>query len=140
MEVITREVSLETKGQNDIRDITSDVEREIGSSGFKNGAAIVFVVGATAAITTLEYEPGLMKDLPAVLEKITPYRADYEHHKTWGDYNGSAHIRAALIGPSLSVPFNDGRLMLGTWQQIVLLDFDTRPRNRRIILQIMGGK
>ncbi|RMF91373.1 MAG: YjbQ family protein [Methanobacteriota archaeon] len=138
MEVITREIKLGTGGNNEIHDLTPHVQREVEDSGLRKGAVLVFVGGATAAITTLEFEPGLLKDLPAALEKIAPYRADYEHHKTWGDYNGSAHVRAALLGPSLTVPFNDGRLALGTWQQIVLMDFDTRPRSRSVLLQIMG--
>ena len=140
VEVITREIKLDTKGNNDIRDITSAVEKEVGASGLKDGTVTVFVVGSTAAITTMEYEPGLKEDIPAALERIAPYRADYEHHKTWGDYNGSAHVRSALIGPSLVVPFTGGRLATGTWQQIALLDFDTRPRERRIVLQIIGGR
>ncbi len=90
-------------------------------------------------MTTMEYEPGLKIDIPAALEKIAPYNFDYEHHKTWGDYNGSAHVRAALIGPSLTVPFVDTKLILGTWQQIALLDFDTHPRDRKVILQIQGA-
>ncbi len=88
----------------------------------------------------MEYEPGLKKDIPEALETIAPYKEDYEHHKTWGDYNGSAHVRAALIGPSLVIPFIDGRLALGTWQQIALLDFDTRSRDRKVVLQIIGAR
>lgn len=140
MEVVTKEIKLSTKGNNDIQDITSAVEREVGQSGLKDGTVTIFVVGSTASVTTMEYEPGLKKDIPEALEKIAPYRADYEHHKTWGDYNGSAHVRAALLGPSLIVPFVDRKLVLGTWQQIALLDFDTRPRERRLVLQIMGAK
>jgi secondary thiamine-phosphate synthase enzyme len=140
VEVVTREISLSTRGNNDTLDITSDVEREISRSGLKNGTVTVFVGGSTAAVTTLEYEPGLLKDIPVALEKIAPYRADYEHHKTWGDYNGSAHVRAALLGPSLVVPFIDKKLKLGTWQQIAFLDFDTKPRSRKITLQIMGAR
>ncbi|MFQ5800450.1 MAG: secondary thiamine-phosphate synthase enzyme YjbQ [Candidatus Hydrothermarchaeales archaeon] len=140
MEVVTKEIKLSTRGNNDIKDITSAVEKEVSGSGLKDGTVTLFVVGSTAAVTTMEYEPGLKKDIPAALEKIAPYRADYEHHKTWGDYNGSAHVRAAVLGPSLTVPFTGRRLVLGTWQQIALLDFDTRPRERRIVLQIMGAK
>jgi secondary thiamine-phosphate synthase enzyme len=138
VEVLTKEIKLSTKGNNDIKDITPAVENEVKGSGLREGLVTVFVVGSTGAVTTMEYEPGLKKDIPLALEKIAPYKADYEHHKTWGDYNGSAHVRSALIGPSLSVPFNDGRLTLGTWQQIALFDFDTHPRERRVVLQIMG--
>ncbi len=138
MEVETREIRLKTKGQGDIKDITGLVESEIKGSGLQNGTVTVFVPGSTAAVTTMEYEPGLIKDIPLALEKIAPSGADYEHHKTWGDFNGSAHVRAALIGPSIVVPFTEGRLVLGTWQQIALLDFDTGPRDRRVVLQIMG--
>lgn len=138
MEVVTREIRLKTKGNNDISDITPAVERELGESGLKSGTITIFVFGSTAAVTTMEYEPGLKADIPEALEKIAPYRANYEHHKTWGDYNGSAHVRAALIGPDLTVPFSASRLVLGTWQQIVLLDFDTHARDRQIVLQIMG--
>jgi secondary thiamine-phosphate synthase enzyme len=140
MDVLTNEIRVQTKGNNDILDITALVQTEITRSKMKDGTVTIFVFGSTAAVTTLEYEPGLKKDIPIALEKIAPYNADYEHHKTWGDYNGSAHVRAALIGPSLVVPFKDSNLVLGTWQQIVLLDFDTHPRDRRIILQIMGIK
>jgi secondary thiamine-phosphate synthase enzyme len=140
MDVVTREISEQTKGNNDVVDITASVQTEVIRSRIKNGTVTIFVFGSTAAVTTLEYEPGLKKDIPMALEKIAPYNADYEHHKTWGDYNGSAHVRAALIGPSLVVPFKDSNLVLGTWQQVALLDFDTHPRDRRIILQIMGRK
>jgi len=98
----------------------------------------VFVPGSTGGITTIEYEPGLKRDLPEALDKIAPMNKTYHHDATWGDGNGFAHVRAAFIGPSLTVPFSDGRLHLGTWQQIVLLDFDNRSRHRRIVVQIMG--
>jgi secondary thiamine-phosphate synthase enzyme len=140
VEVVTKEIRLSTKGNNDINDLTPAVERELNDSGLERGSVTVFVVGSTGAITTMEYEPGLKIDIPVALEKIAPSRADYEHHKTWGDYNGSAHVRAAILGPSLTVPFTDGRLVLGTWQQIALLDFDTHPRERRVVLQIMGER
>ncbi len=138
MEVVSREIRLKTTGNNDIQDITPAVEKEIGESGLKSGTVTIFVFGSTAAVTTMEYEPGLKSDIPEALEKIAPSKADYKHHKTWGDFNGSAHVRAALIGPDLCVPFNESRLILGTWQQIALLDFDTGPRDRKIVLQIMG--
>ncbi|GBE18483.1 hypothetical protein BMS3Abin16_01087 [archaeon BMS3Abin16] len=140
MEVETREIKVKTKGNTDIIDITGLVGSEITASGLQNGTVTVFVPGSTAAVSTMEYEPGLKKDIPLALEKIAPAAADYAHHKTWGDFNGSAHVRAALIGPSIVVPFTGGRLVLGTWQQIALFDFDTGPRDRRIVLQIMGVK
>jgi secondary thiamine-phosphate synthase enzyme len=140
LELIKGEIKLKTNGNNDIRDITADIQEEVLRSNLKDGTVSVFVPGSTAAISTLEYEPGLKKDIPQALEKIAPVKADYEHHKTWGDYNGSAHVRAAIIGPSLVVPFNEGRLNLGTWQQIGLFDFDTHPRSRKILIQIIGER
>jgi secondary thiamine-phosphate synthase enzyme len=104
----------------------------------KNGIAVLFVPGSTAGLTTIEYEPGLLADLPEAFERVAPTDKSYHHDQRWGDGNGHAHIRAALIGPSLTVPFSDGRLLLGTWQQIVLLDFDNRPRQRKIAMQLLG--
>ena len=105
-------------------------------SGIHDGLTVVFVSGSTAAITTIEYEPGVINDLKEVLEKIAPFGLDYEHHKRWGDNNGDAHIKSALIGPSLSVPIENSKLVIGTWQQIVLIDFDEKPRERKIIVNI----
>jgi len=122
---------------NEMADITPKVEEFIKNSGVKDGAVLVFNVGSTGAITTIEYEPGLKKDFPRIMDKIAPYGDKYEHHKTWGDDNGSSHIKASIIGPSLVVPFKDGKLLLGTWQQIVVVNFDTRRRKRRVILQIL---
>jgi secondary thiamine-phosphate synthase enzyme len=139
LELFTKEIRIKTKGNNDIKDITPLVGEEIKRTGLKEGNVTLFVVGSTGALTTMEYEPGLKKDIPLALEKFAPYMADYEHHKTWGDRNGSAHVRAAIMGPSLVVPFSDQRLLLGTWQQIALFDFDTHPRERRVIIQIMGA-
>jgi len=104
----------------------------------QNGHVTIFVSGSTAGITTIEFEPGLLQDIPAAFEKIAPMQKRYHHNDTWGDGNGYAHVRAALLGPSLVVPFSEGELMLGTWQQIVLIDFDNRPRQREVVLQFMG--
>ena len=134
----SREIVLETKAGTEITDITADVSEIIRKSKIKSGIACVFVTGSTASISTLEYEPNLVKDMKRSLERIAPEGGDYEHHKTWGDDNGSAHVRACLMKPGITVPFEDKKLMLGTWQQIVLLDFDTRNRQREIIVQLIG--
>ncbi|MFQ6136312.1 MAG: secondary thiamine-phosphate synthase enzyme YjbQ [Candidatus Hydrothermarchaeales archaeon] len=138
MTVATRYIELKTRGDVDMIDITSRVSEAIRDSGLKDGIATVFVPGATGAVSTIEYEPGLLKDIPQALERIAPSNAPYEHHKTWGCDNGRSHVRATLIGPSLVVPFKDKKLILGTWQQIVFLDLDTSPRDRRLVFQIMG--
>lgn len=127
-----------TKGHNDMINITDQVVRVLAESGIKEGVALVFVNGSTAAITSIEYEPGLEKDMKALLEKFAPEDADYEHHKTWGDHNGAAHLKSAFIGTDFSVPVEEGRLVLGTWQQIILLDFDEKPREREIIVKFLG--
>jgi secondary thiamine-phosphate synthase enzyme len=134
----THGVTISTHGRTDIIDITDEVAKVIQHSKIKSGIACVFVSGSTAAISTLEYEPNLIKDVKKALEKLAPERADYEHHKTWNDDNGSAHVRACLMKPGLNVPFENKKLMLGTWQQIVLLDFDTKPRKREIVIQVLG--
>lgn len=121
----------------DMKDITDEVRKFVKESGKKDGAVLVFTKGSTGAVTTIEYEPGLKKDFPRVMDKIAPYNDYYEHHKTWGDDNGSSHVKASIIGPSIVVPFKDGELLLGTWQQIVIINFDTRPRRREVILQIL---
>ena len=136
--VITQEVHLDTQGHCDIQDITSQVARAVGDSGLQAGTVTVFCPGATGGLTTIEYESGALVDLQQVLDEIAPPDREYRHHLRWGDDNGHSHVRAALVGPSLTVPFVDGRLTLGTWQQIVFLDFDTRPRSRRLVLQMMG--
>jgi len=128
-------VTLKTK-PDDIIDITDYVQNVVEKSGKKDGLAVVFVAHSTCAITTIEHEPGLLKDMPNALNKIAPKSADYEHNKTWGDGNGYSHIRASLIGPSLAIPFEGGRLCLGQWQQIVLMELDARPREREIIIKI----
>jgi len=123
--------------RDEIVDITDEVQKFVEESGKEEGAVLVFSVGSTGAITTLEYEPGLKKDLPRVMDKIAPYSDFYEHHKTWNDDNGSSHVKSAIIGPSIVVPFHNGKLMLGTWQQIALINFDTRKRKRKVVLQIL---
>jgi secondary thiamine-phosphate synthase enzyme len=138
MKVITDYIPISTKGFTDIIDITSQVTDTIQRSQVKSGAATVFISGSTAGVTTIEYEPGLLKDLPEALEKIAPMNKRYHHDATWGDGNGFAHVRAAMLGCSLTVPFKDSRLLLGTWQQIVVMDFDNRSRKREIVVQIMG--
>ena len=132
------EVRVKTGGETDILDISDEVERVVKRSGIRNGVAHVFVIGSTAAVTTMEYEPGLKEDLPRALERIAPKNIEYKHHLRWGDYNGHSHVRAAIVGPSLSVPVRDGRLILGTWQQIILIELDIRARNRRIMVTVMG--
>ena len=139
MELITKFIELQTKGKTDIIDITGDVEKIIANSGFGEGTATIFAIGSTGGITTVEYEPGLVKtDLPKLFDKLAPYNFDYAHHGTWGDDNGAAHLRASLLGCSIAVPFMQGNLLLGTWQQIVFIDFDTRPRSRKITVQVYG--
>jgi len=136
--VKTHKIKIQTKGNCHVVDLTGDVQSAVAKSGVEDGAAVVFNVGSTGGITTIEYEPGLVNyDMAAVFEKIAPANGNYEHEKTWHDDNGHAHVRAGLLGPSLSVPIVEGQLALGTWQQIVLIDFDTRPRTRTIICQII---
>jgi secondary thiamine-phosphate synthase enzyme len=136
--VITQELSLHTQGNCDVQDITPQVQGALRDSGLQAGIATVFCPGSTGGLTTIEYESGVVADLRQVLDEIVPPDRDYRHHLRWGDDNGHSHVRAALIGPSLTVPFVEGRLTLGTWQQIVFLDLDTRPRSRRLVLQILG--
>ncbi|HZP80745.1 MAG TPA: secondary thiamine-phosphate synthase enzyme YjbQ [Chthonomonadaceae bacterium] len=136
--VKTARFVFDTRGDTDIRDITEEVAQAVTESGLQAGVATVFILGSTAALTTVEYEPGLVADLQRVFEQIAPEDAVYQHEERWHDDNGHAHVRATLLGPSLSVPFNAGRLELGTWQQIVALDFDTRPRQRTVVVQMVG--
>ena len=136
--VKTRTHRVATAGQGDAHDITAAVAGAVSGSGIGNGIVTAFVAGSTAALTTIEFEPGAVADLNAVFEQLAPREAEYRHHLRWGDDNGSSHVRAALLGPSLTVPVVDGALTLGTWQQIMLLEFDTRPRQREVILQIIG--
>ena len=130
--------SVRTTSNTDIIDITPQVQEEIQRSAIRNGHATLFVPGSTAALTTIEYERGVINDLRKAIERIAPKDLYYEHDERWGDGNGYSHVRAALLGPSLHIPVIDGRLTLGTWQQIVLLDFDNRPRKRRIVMQMAG--
>ncbi|MBL7063041.1 MAG: YjbQ family protein [Anaerolineae bacterium] len=136
--VITQELDVRTRGHCDIQDITPQIANAVRDSGLRAGIVTLFCPGSTGGLTTIEYESGALADLQQVLDEIVPPDRDYRHHLRWGDDNGHSHVRAALIGPSLTVPFVEGRLTLGTWQQIVFLDFDTRPRSRRLVVQVMG--
>jgi len=138
MVVETRYLELDSKGENHIIDLTPYIKRELEKTKASSGIVTIFIPGSTGAITTIEYEPGLIKDLPSALERIAPKNIYYAHEETWHDGNGHSHVRASLIGPSLTVPFVDKRLLLGTWQQIVFLELDVRPRHRKIVLQIVG--
>ena len=131
-------VCLRTSAKDEVIDITDKVQDIVSKSGIDNGLACIFVAGSTAAVTTVEFEPGLVKDLKEAMDRLYPRGIDYEHHRRWGDGNGHSHVRAALVGPSLTVPIVDGRLLLGTWQQIVFLEFDNKPRSREVAVQIVG--
>ena len=137
--VKSHKIVVSTKGQSDAHDITDAVAGVVRDSSMSAGIATVFVVGSTAGITTIEFEPGAIEDLNGVFERLAPRDGDYRHHLRWGDDNGSSHVRAALLGPALTVPFSDERLALGTWQQIMLLEFDTRPRRREVVIQLVGA-
>jgi len=138
MKAITEFIDISTRGNSDVVDITPQIENVILRNNLTEGQVTVFVPGSTAGVTTLECEPGLQQDLPDALDKIAPSGGTYSHDATWGDGNGHAHVRAALIGASLTVPFKEGRMLLGTWQQIVVVDCDNRPRNRSIVVQMLG--
>ena len=138
MKTITDSVEISTRGHTDIIDITTQVEKVLREAGLKSGNLTVFVSGSTAGITSIEYEPGLLKDLPEAFEKLAPTGVIYHHDAAWGDGNGYAHVRAAMLGASFTVPFNNGKLLLGTWQQIVVIDFDNRPRKRNVVVQMIG--
>ena len=138
MKIKTVSFRVQTKGKTDIIDITHEVERIIRELDLREGNALVFVPGSTAGITTIEYESGLLKDYPDFFEKIIPSNDSYEHDNTWHDGNGYSHVRASLQGGSFTVPFVDKKLILGTWQQIILVDFDNRPRQREIVVQLIG--
>lgn len=138
MTVVTKSIRLTTKGDTDIVDITAGVERCVAESGVSAGIATVFVPGSTAGVTTIEYESGAVRDLKEAWGRIAPEDMHYYHNARWGDGNGHSHVRAAMLGASLTVPFASSELLLGTWQQIVLADFDNRPRSREIIVQIIG--
>ncbi|MBO3797732.1 MAG: secondary thiamine-phosphate synthase enzyme YjbQ [Thermoproteota archaeon] len=136
--VVETELGIKTRGELDIVDITGEIEKIVSKTGIKNGIANVFVPGSTGAVTTIEYEPGLLKDLPNALERIAPRDAEYEHEKTWRDGNGHSHVRASVIGPSITIPIRDGALRLGTWQQVVFVELDVRPRSRRLVVTCLG--
>ena len=139
MNVETRQFEIPTQGNNHVLNITNQITRCLEEAGLHNGVATAFVIGSTAGITTTEYEPGLVnRDLRVAFEGIAPENATYLHEQTWHDDNGHAHVRASLLGPSLTIPFVEQRLTLGTWQQIILIDFDTRPRTRRVVVQMLG--
>ncbi len=133
-------MKVETNGEPDIIDVTNLVTQHVERSTIRSGLVTVFCTGSTAAITTIEYEPGLLKDLPAAMERFAPRDAVYEHHLRWQDGNGHSHVRAAIIGPSLTIPIIDGKMPLGTWQQIALLELDIRPRTRQLIIQVIGDQ
>ena len=136
--IVMRKISLQSKGHCDIIDITSQVERQVTEANINSGIVVIVVSGSTAGITTIEFELGLITDLQEMWQRLIPENVPYHHDRRWGDGNGYAHVRASLLGASLIIPIQDKRLTLGTWQQIVLVDFDNRPRSRQIILQIMG--
>lgn len=138
MKIVTEKLHHKTKGAPDLIDLTGELEAILKNSGLKEGMMTVFVIGSTAGITTFEYEPGLVKDMAELYERIAPSNRGYAHDDTWHDDNGFSHIRAAVQGPSVSVPFKSGKLFLGTWQQVVLADFDNRPRSREVVVQLIG--
>jgi len=136
--VVTKKISLESKGNCDIIDITAEVQQRLAETGIGNGTLTLFISGSTAGLTTIEFEPGLIADFKKMWERNVPRDITYEHNRAWGDGNGHSHVRASVLGASLVVPFNDKRLALGTWQQIVVVDFDNRARSRQIVVQVMG--
>jgi secondary thiamine-phosphate synthase enzyme len=136
--IISKSISFKTKGHSDMINITPDVEEQLAASEVSNGTVTLFIAGSTAGLSTIEYEPGLVSDFQTMWKRNVPEDIPYEHNRRWGDGNGYSHVRASLLGSSLVIPFNNKKLTLGTWQQIILIDFDNRPRTRQIILQIMG--
>jgi secondary thiamine-phosphate synthase enzyme len=138
MSVVTRRFSVRSHAEMDVINITEQVTKAVGDSGVKNGIASVFVPGSTASVSTIEFEPNLVSDFKAVMEKLVPSNMKYKHTETWGDDNGKSHCRATLMGPGLAVPFSEGKLLLGQWQQLVLIDFDVPARTREVVLQIVG--
>ena len=138
MPVFTHSERIKSKGESDVHDVTSLAENALRSSKLGDGILNIFVPGSTAGVTTIEFESGAVKDLQAAIERMAPNNIHYEHDKRWGDGNGFSHVRAALLKPSLAIPFHDGRLMLGPWQQLVLIDFDNRPRDRELVFQLVG--
>lgn len=138
MTVKTVSFKLETKGLTDVIDITDEVEKAVKDSGISSGTVTVFIPGSTAGVTTIEYESGAVNDFKKTIDRLIPRSIHYEHDARWGDGNGFSHVRAAMLGPSLAVPFSSSKLLLGTWQQIIFVDFDNRPRRRDVVLQIIG--
>jgi len=138
MAVTTKTITIKSKGENDIIDITQQVAKIVQESKIRNGNVTLFVSGSTASLTTIEYEPGLVKDFPKMLARIAPTDIEYDHEKMWHDGNGHSHVRASLLGPSLTIPFKDNQLLLGTWQQIVFVELDTKSRERNLVVQILG--
>ena len=139
MQTHTFTIVRRTRGNSHVLDLTEEIQAEISRSRIRSGQAVAMVVGSTGALTTTEYEPGLAEhDLAAVFEKIAPEKGSYVHERTWGDDNGHSHVRASLVGPSLALPVVEGRIPLGTWQQVVLLDFDTRARERQVVVDVVG--
>ena len=138
MNILNERITRETSGSGDLIDITGELRRLLQKSTLMDGHMIVFVSGSTAGITTFEFEPGMIKDIKEFYEKLAPSGRHYHHDDTWGDANGFSHVRAAITGPSLTIPFEDGQLLLGTWQQVVLAEFDNRPRKRELVVQFMG--
>ena len=138
MTIVTKTITVNSEGENDMIDLTLPTSKVVQETNLNDGIVTIFIQGSTAAVTTIEYEPGLRIDFPKMLSRIVPKNIEYEHDKTWHDGNGHSHVRASLVGPSLTIPFKDKRLLLGTWQQIVVMEMDVRHRERKIILQIMG--
>jgi secondary thiamine-phosphate synthase enzyme len=138
MKIITQEITRDSQGHNAVSDLTGEVQGLLQLLSLKSGIVTIFIPGSTAGITTIEFEPGVVHDLQAAFERLMPRALEYEHNARWGDGNGFSHVRAALCKASLTVPFAENRLLLGTWQQVVLIDFDNRPRKRKIILQFIG--
>ena len=138
MEVISKSISLSTKGNADVEDITDQIANVVSNSGLKNGTATIFCPSSTSALTTIEYESGAVSDLRRLFDEIIPMNKEYAHNERWHDGNGHSHVRAALLGPSITIPFVDRQLTLGTWQQVIYIDFDNRPRQRKLIVQLIG--
>jgi secondary thiamine-phosphate synthase enzyme len=138
MEIRNYAVAFPTTGKTDLIDITREVALRVRESGVAEGSVLIFVPGSTAALTTIEYESGVVEDLNEAIERLAPDSLHYRHDARWGDGNGYSHVRAALLGPSLTIPIIEGKLVLGTWQQVILCDFDNRPRKRQVVVQVSG--
>ncbi len=136
--VISSEIDFSTRGSSEIVDLTGRLREALKESGLRSGLMNVFAVGSTGAVTTMEYEPGLEADLKSMVDELIPASPDHAHNRTWGDGNAHSHLRASLIGPEVTIPFREGEMLLGTWQQVVFVDFDVRPRDRRLHVQIVG--